>query len=91
MQALTVPAVHLSIGATGRNSETDPLGFLGYCPQENVLWPNLTVREHLEVFAAMRGLSKADTLVAISRYTGSHACPALHPGTVNCPGGDDGL
>ena len=41
---------------------------LGYCPQENVLWPILTAREHLEVFAAVKGLRKADASVAISRY-----------------------
>ncbi|XP_037350632.1 ABC-type organic anion transporter ABCA8-like isoform X2 [Talpa occidentalis] len=48
-------------------SGTEPLGFLGYCPQENTLWPNLTVREHLEVFASVKGLRKADTTVAIAR------------------------
>ena len=42
--------------------------FLGYCPQENVLWPSLTTREHLEVFAAVKGLRRADARVAISRY-----------------------
>ncbi|KAM5310186.1 ATP-binding cassette sub-family A member 9 [Glossophaga mutica] len=41
--------------------------FLGYCPQENALWPNLTVREHLDVFAAVKGLQKADATVAITR------------------------
>ncbi|ELK12424.1 ATP-binding cassette sub-family A member 6 [Pteropus alecto] len=45
--------------------------FLGYCPQENVLWPSLTVREHLEVFAAVKGLRKADATVAISRLVDS--------------------
>ncbi|KAM5213457.1 ABC-type organic anion transporter ABCA8 isoform 5-T6 [Hipposideros larvatus] len=49
------------------SSEGAPLGFLGYCPQENALWPNLTVREHLEVLAAVKGLRKVDTEVAISR------------------------
>nr|XP_019588404.1 PREDICTED: ATP-binding cassette sub-family A member 8-like isoform X1 [Rhinolophus sinicus] len=49
------------------SSEGDPLGFLGYCPQENALWPSLTVREHLEVFAAVKGLRKADAAVAITR------------------------
>nr|KAF6454368.1 ATP binding cassette subfamily A member 8 [Rousettus aegyptiacus] len=49
------------------SSEGDPLRFLGYCPQENALWPNLTVREHLEVFAAVKGLRKADAAVAITR------------------------
>ncbi|KAB1265911.1 ATP-binding cassette sub-family A member 8 [Camelus dromedarius] len=48
----------------------DALGFLGYCPQENALWPSLTVQEHLEVFAAVKGLRKADALAAVTRYTG---------------------
>ncbi|XP_029401864.1 ATP-binding cassette sub-family A member 8-B isoform X2 [Mus pahari] len=47
--------------------EGDTPGFLGYCPQENALWPNLTVKEHLEVFAAVRGLSKSHATVAITR------------------------
>uniref|UniRef100_A0A8C0LEE4 ATP binding cassette subfamily A member 9 n=1 Tax=Canis lupus dingo TaxID=286419 RepID=A0A8C0LEE4_CANLU len=49
------------------NSEGDSLRFLGYCPQENVLWPNLSVREHLEVFAAIKGLKKGDATVTITR------------------------
>ncbi|XP_066091781.1 ABC-type organic anion transporter ABCA8-like [Saccopteryx bilineata] len=48
-------------------SDMAPPEFLGYCPQDNVLWPSLTVREHLEVFAAVKGLRKADATVAISR------------------------
>ncbi|XP_054565472.1 ATP-binding cassette sub-family A member 9 [Eptesicus fuscus] len=50
-----------------RNSGEDALKFLGYCPQENALWPNLTVREHLDVFTAVKGLRKADASVAITR------------------------
>ncbi|XP_044777781.1 ABC-type organic anion transporter ABCA8-like [Neomonachus schauinslandi] len=50
-------------GSSGEGS----LGFLGYCPQENVLWPNLTMKEHLEVFAAIKGLRKADAAITISR------------------------
>uniref|UniRef100_K7BKP1 ATP-binding cassette, sub-family A (ABC1), member 9 n=1 Tax=Pan troglodytes TaxID=9598 RepID=K7BKP1_PANTR len=45
----------------------DALEFLGYCPQENALWPNLTVRQHLEVYAAVKGLRKGDAEVAITR------------------------
>uniref|UniRef100_A0A8C5V552 ATP binding cassette subfamily A member 6 n=1 Tax=Microcebus murinus TaxID=30608 RepID=A0A8C5V552_MICMU len=41
--------------------------FLGYCPQENVLWPVLTMREHLEVYAAVKGLRKGDAKVVITR------------------------
>ncbi|XP_039085745.1 ATP-binding cassette sub-family A member 8 [Hyaena hyaena] len=47
--------------------EEDSPGFLGYCPQENMLWPNLSVKEHLEVFAAVKGLRKADAAVTITR------------------------
>ncbi|XP_006970521.1 ATP-binding cassette sub-family A member 6 isoform X1 [Peromyscus maniculatus bairdii] len=39
----------------------------GYCPQENVLWPILTVKEHLELYAAVKGLRKEDAVIAISR------------------------
>ncbi|XP_045155422.1 ABC-type organic anion transporter ABCA8 [Echinops telfairi] len=45
----------------------DATGFLGYCPQENALWPNMTMREHLEVYAAVKGLKKDDAKVAITR------------------------
>uniref|UniRef100_A0A452GA97 ATP binding cassette subfamily A member 9 n=1 Tax=Capra hircus TaxID=9925 RepID=A0A452GA97_CAPHI len=44
-----------------------PPGFLGYCPQESALWPSLTVREHLEVSAAVKGLRRADAAAAIAR------------------------
>ncbi|KAL6034507.1 hypothetical protein STEG23_006478, partial [Scotinomys teguina] len=49
------------------DSRGDTLGFLGYCPQENALWPSLRVREHLEIFAAMKGMCKGDAAVAIAR------------------------
>lgn len=32
-------------------------GRIGYCPQEHVLYPYLTIDEHLELFAAAYGLS----------------------------------
>lgn len=50
-----------------RSSGGSPLEFLGYCPQENVLWPNLKVKEHLEVFAAVKGLRKGDAATTISQ------------------------
>ncbi|XP_074080807.1 ATP-binding cassette sub-family A member 10-like isoform X2 [Macrotis lagotis] len=40
---------------------------VGYCAQENSLWQNLTVKEHLEVYAAVKGLKKENAMVAISR------------------------
>ncbi|KAG8505142.1 ATP-binding cassette sub-family A member 6, partial [Galemys pyrenaicus] len=40
---------------------------LALCPQENTLWPNLTTKEHLQVFAAVKGLRKGEATLAISR------------------------
>uniref|UniRef100_A0A8C3FS83 ABC transporter domain-containing protein n=1 Tax=Chrysemys picta bellii TaxID=8478 RepID=A0A8C3FS83_CHRPI len=53
----------LTAGQVGEN----PTGFLGHCPQENPLWPNLTVQQHLEVYAAVKGLRKEDAVVTIKR------------------------
>ncbi|XP_048221136.1 ATP-binding cassette sub-family A member 9 [Perognathus longimembris pacificus] len=50
-----------------KSGEEDTQGFLGYCPQENLLWPVLTVGEHLEVYAAMKGLRKKDASITIER------------------------
>ncbi|KAG5484804.1 hypothetical protein LSCM1_06630 [Leishmania martiniquensis] len=30
---------------------------IGYCPQHNILWPELTCREHLEYYGKIKGLS----------------------------------
>ncbi|GAB1297010.1 ABC-type organic anion transporter ABCA8B [Apodemus speciosus] len=49
------------------SGEGDTLRFLGYCPQDNALWPNLTVKKHLEVYAAVMGLSRSQAAVAITR------------------------
>uniref|UniRef100_A0A8C5SLS5 ABC transporter domain-containing protein n=1 Tax=Laticauda laticaudata TaxID=8630 RepID=A0A8C5SLS5_LATLA len=42
---------------------------LGYCPQENALWSNLTMKEHLEIFAAIKGIRKDDATVAINQIS----------------------
>ncbi|NXI06362.1 ABCA9 protein, partial [Pachycephala philippinensis] len=41
--------------------------FLGYCPQEDPLWLDLTPQQHLSVYAAVKGLSKEDTAAAVDR------------------------
>lgn len=43
-------------------------GYLGCCPQQDPLWPDLTLHQHLEVYAAVRGMRKEDAVVTISRY-----------------------
>lgn len=34
---------------------------LGVCPQFDILWPDITVKEHLELYAAIKGYSSKDT------------------------------
>ncbi|XP_053563281.1 ABC-type organic anion transporter ABCA8 [Bombina bombina] len=54
-------------GLDGSQSTEDSTGFLGYCPQDSPLWPNLTVKEHLEIYAAVKGMKKEDADIAIKR------------------------
>ncbi|NWY53439.1 ABCAA protein, partial [Chionis minor] len=53
-------------GATSHLQDHAPT-FLGYCPQENPLWPDLTVHEHLRVYAAVKGVCKEDAAAAVNR------------------------
>lgn len=32
---------------------------LGVCPQFDILWPEITVREHLQIYARIKGYSRA--------------------------------
>ncbi|XP_039181354.1 ATP-binding cassette sub-family A member 6-like isoform X2 [Crotalus tigris] len=54
-------------GADGAATEENAA--LGYCPQENVLWSSLTMKEHLEIFAAVKGIRKDDAIVAVDRIS----------------------
>uniref|UniRef100_A0A8C1P686 Cholesterol transporter ABCA5 n=1 Tax=Cyprinus carpio TaxID=7962 RepID=A0A8C1P686_CYPCA len=38
----------------------NPLEHVGYCPQLNPLWPRITLQEHLEIYAAIKGLHQRD-------------------------------
>lgn len=44
-----------------------PLEHVGYCPQVNPLWPRVTLQEHLEIYAAIKGLRGPDVPGIISR------------------------
>lgn len=44
---------------------------LGYCPQHNILFPSLTVEEHLNFFARLKGCSKSQTKNEIEKYLDS--------------------
>lgn len=45
----------------------NPLEHVGYCPQVNPLWPRITLQEHLEIYAAIKGLRGQDVPGIISR------------------------
>lgn len=47
----------------GHNINThmaDAFQQMGYCPQHDAQWKNITVREHLECYAAIRGVPRSD-------------------------------
>ncbi|XP_055298016.1 phospholipid-transporting ATPase ABCA3-like isoform X5 [Sitodiplosis mosellana] len=41
---------------------------LGYCPQHNILFDELTVREHIEFYGRLKGLSQADVQDEVTKY-----------------------
>ncbi|NXY46384.1 ABC8B protein, partial [Ceuthmochares aereus] len=53
--------------AAASSSGQGSSGRLGCCPQRDPLWPNLTVQQHLEAYAAVRGMRKEDAAVITSR------------------------
>ncbi|XP_075375076.1 ATP-binding cassette sub-family A member 10-like [Mycteria americana] len=55
-----------SDGATSHLQDQAPAS-LGYCPQEDPLWPDLTVHEHLRVYAAVKGVCKEDMAATVNR------------------------
>ncbi|XP_040186089.1 ABC-type organic anion transporter ABCA8-like [Rana temporaria] len=57
------------LGNEGDPHRTEDSAALGFCPQHNPLWPNLTVKEHLEIYAAVKGMNKEDANRAIKRVS----------------------
>ncbi|XP_031638209.1 ATP-binding cassette sub-family A member 3-like, partial [Contarinia nasturtii] len=41
---------------------------IGYCPQHNILFDELTVREHIEFFGRLKGLRKTDINHEVNKY-----------------------
>ncbi|XP_077184465.1 cholesterol transporter ABCA5 [Paroedura picta] len=44
----------------GDNSENNSMRFVGYCPQTNPLWPDITLQEHFEIYGAIKGMHESD-------------------------------
>ncbi|KAM4890097.1 ATP-binding cassette sub-family A member 9-like [Sylvia borin] len=63
---LTAGQVLMKRGDGGGSQDQAP-AFLGYCPQENPLWLDLTPQQHLRVYAAVKGLRQEDTAAAVHR------------------------
>jgi ATP-binding cassette subfamily A (ABC1) protein 3 len=42
---------------TSGNIVIDSTGGLGYAPQKNMIWPELTVEEHIRIFSDLKCLS----------------------------------
>ncbi|ETO28954.1 hypothetical protein RFI_08171 [Reticulomyxa filosa] len=45
-------------GHSVKTNMRDIRKIMGVCPQHDVLWPHLTCREHLELFALLKGVRK---------------------------------
>ena len=39
-----------------RKQSHEAFQHMGFCPQEDALWPMITLQEHLEAFARIRGV-----------------------------------
>ncbi|XP_061311226.1 cholesterol transporter ABCA5 [Pezoporus flaviventris] len=55
--------------AFGLPSEDDSVKFVGYCPQTNPLWPDITLQEHFEIYGAIKGMSPSDVKEVIKRIS----------------------
>ena len=62
--------------------------WLGVCPQQNVLWPSLTVEEHMLVFGRLKGLRGRELLGEVDqRLKALHLHDARHRRAGRCSGG----
>ncbi|XP_028675904.1 ATP-binding cassette sub-family A member 5 isoform X2 [Erpetoichthys calabaricus] len=43
------------------------LEYIGYCPQVNPLWPKITLEEHLQIYAAIKGIGQKEVPGIIKR------------------------
>ncbi|KAH0629331.1 hypothetical protein JD844_011316 [Phrynosoma platyrhinos] len=46
--------------SSGESNEESSKRFVGYCPQANPLWPDITLQEHFEIYGAVKGMSESD-------------------------------
>ncbi|KAF6091893.1 ATP binding cassette subfamily A member 5 [Phyllostomus discolor] len=49
--------------------DDDSIKCMGYCPQMNPLWPDITLQEHFEIYGAVKGMSPSDLKEITNRIT----------------------
>jgi ATP-binding cassette, subfamily A (ABC1), member 5 len=75
-------------GINVTNSQSEAFKLLGYCPQNDALWKNVTVLEHLEVYSAIRGVCGKDRKRLINTYLhGLHITEHANKQTRHLSGG----
>nr|QER78484.1 ATP-binding cassette transporter [Diaphorina citri] len=61
---------------------------IGYCPQHNALWSNITLREHMETYAAIRGVPNSDIPRLVNSFIdGLHIGDHADKEVYECSGG----
>lgn len=61
---------------------------MGYCPQHDAQWKNITVREHLECYAAIRGVPRGEIRRIVDLYlSGLQIHEHADKQTQECSGG----
>lgn len=90
MTGETAPS-HGQVRIGGHNIQAErrrAFATLGYCPQHDALWKNITVREHLELYAAIRGVPRKKIGAVCSTYLrGLHIKEHAGRQTQHCSGG----
>ncbi|KAK9876012.1 hypothetical protein WA026_011128 [Henosepilachna vigintioctopunctata] len=75
-------------GKSITSNMNDVFQLLGYCPQHDALWKNITVREHLECYAAIRGVPRNQISKVVNLYlSGLQIHEHADKQTQQCSGG----
>jgi len=66
----TIPQTMGSVCYNGIETHQAKLGdiSMGYCPQNDILWKELTLREHIEFFLSIRGYNSENAKVYATEY-----------------------
>jgi ATP-binding cassette, subfamily A (ABC1), member 3 len=57
----------LICGMSAKNQMSEVRTSIGVCPQHDILYPNLTAKEHLELYASLKGVPRDMVEAAIEK------------------------